>query len=238
MESILEQTHDGFDWRDSLMRATTVRDIARIFERVFGGSFPVSPEQEAWENATTVRQQMDARATSRAFPVVASVKSGVIKKTETKSAIQVAQEWVRKNVPEILNTPKGEVLVTARGIKNSLSHGVTQEKLDAIQALAPTLENGVCLGSLPDKDGNRLDNYYFAAKFEIDREEKILFVRTRQAYGDSNRFYVHEIYTESEIKKAASTGKIADPDRSSQRAATFYINLIAEYLAVKTDEEQ
>jgi len=59
-----------------------------------------------------------------------------------------------------------------------------------------------------DKDGKPINNFYFTAKVRIGGEDKIVFVRTRMPKESDNRFYVHEVFTEDEIKNAG--GFVAD----------------------------
>lgn len=160
-------------------------------------------------------------------------EKGIIHKTGGKSVIEAAKDWVREHILEPVKTKIGDVIFNAEGIKNSLSHGFASSKIDAIPAIEPTLRNGVYLDSSKDKDGKPIDNHFFAARANFGGEDRVVFVRTREAAGDNNRFYVHEVYTEDEIMKAVNARGVADPDRPFQGAADFYKNLIARYLEVK-----
>ncbi|MBS1369738.1 MAG: hypothetical protein HPZ91_07245 [Lentisphaeria bacterium] len=169
---------------------------------------------------------------------VASVPARAIQSGDGRSAIEVAMEWVRGHFTAPVQTEIGEVTVDPVAVKQSLSHSMYQNKLDAIQAVGDVLEHGAYLGSAPDKDGKPLVNHYFAAPVQIGGNRKIVFVRTRQAEGRPNRFYVHEVFTEDEIEKLgsrqtdATSGK---PDRLYRNASEFYRNIIASVMNIKPE---
>ena len=167
--------------------------------------------------------------------VVAHVPSNAIRKTEKLSAIAAAKAWIRKHIFAPAKTEIGDVEVDANAIQDSLSHSMYQNKLDAVQAIVPVLEKGSYLGMLPDKDGNPIENHYFAGRVRIGENEKIVFVRTRQAKGTSNRFYVHEVFTQEEIEKSGDFHRVtSDADRPYRNSPDFYRSILANYLKGKT----
>lgn len=174
---------------------------------------------------------------SRDLPEVAEVESGVIKKTDSMTAIEAAKKWVREHIQSPVQTVIGEIDVDENGVADSLSHSMYQNKLDAIQAIVPVLQQGKYIGSKKDKDGKPIDNHYFVARVKIGDENKIVFVRVRKAAGTPNRFYVHEVYTDDDIKKSIDTYGVTDADRPFQSASDFYKNLIAKYLYVNDNPE-
>lgn len=88
------------------------------------------------------------------------------------TAIEAAMDYVRKNLAGTFDTEIGPVDVDANAIKQSLSHSLYQNKLDATQAIGDVLTKGVYLGNAPDKDGKTIENYYFAAKAKIGNIDK------------------------------------------------------------------
>ena len=166
--------------------------------------------------------------------VVAHVPANAIQRNGDQSAIEVAKAWIREHISSPIQTEIGTVDVDANAIQDSLSHSMYQNKLDAIQAIVPVLEKGAYLGTLPDKDGKPIDNYYFAGKVQIGESEKIVFVRAREAKGMPNRFYVHEVFTQEEIEKSGGIrGVTSDADRPFRNSPDFYRRLLADYLKVK-----
>lgn len=70
-------------------------------------------------------------------------------------------------------------------------------------AIKSVLEKGVYIGYEKDFNGENIDNHYFAGKVQYGDEDKIIFCRVRETAGDTNRFYVHEVFTDEEIKEEA-----------------------------------
>lgn len=168
---------------------------------------------------------------------VAKIQRNIIKASEAETAIDAAKQWIKEHGNAPVKTAIGEVVLDERTVKNSLSHGFSQEKLDAVQAIPSVLANGIYIGMEADYDGKPIDNYYFAGRVDFDGEERIVFCRVRQATrGESiKRFYVHEVFTEDEIKKGASlqTGSAANGKRLGGRA--LYKNILHEFLSVKPE---
>ena len=198
-----------------------------------GGSDATETVNTNTESDATTTQNDDGQ---RTLPVVAEVKSGVIKGATNKEAVNLAREWIQKNINGPAKTVIGEIIIDANTIRNSLEHSLYQSKLDALPAIKPTLENGNYLGSLTDKDGKTINNHYFAAKIKINDEDRVIFIRVRKAEGDTNRFYVHEIYTEEEIKKALDSPEFRETTPAPGTQA-FYKKIIADYLKVKGEIE-
>ena len=170
---------------------------------------------------------------------VASVEKNVIRKHDDISAISVAMQYVSEHFRNPFNTEIGEVIIDPSSIKQSLSHTIYQNKLDAIQALGDVLERGVYLGKASDKDGKPIVNYYFAAPVEIGGERKLVFVRSRKASGTPNRFYVHEVFTEDEIRELGSQQTAPHLSAMAHRnASEFYKKILAEVMNIKSDSEK
>lgn len=160
--------------------------------------------------------------------------------SKTQPAIQAAMAWVREHIFAPAKTVIGDVEVNAKTIKDSFSHTRYQNKYDAVQAIVPVLEKGTYLGTLPDKDGKSIDNYYFAGRVRIGGEEKIVFARVLQHQGrDIKKFYVHEVFTEEEIEKSKAF-KVGEQgtDLRYSNASDFYKSLLAGYLNVKGESTQ
>ena len=170
---------------------------------------------------------------------VASVEKNVIRKHDDISAISAAMQYVSEHFRNPFNTEIGEVIIDPSSIKQSLSHTIYQNKLDAIQALGDVLERGVYLGKASDKDGKPIVNYYFAAPVEIGGERKLVFVRSRKASGTPNRFYVHEVFTEDEIRELGSQQTAPHLSAMAHRnASEFYKKILAEVMNIKSDSEK
>ena len=170
---------------------------------------------------------------------VAQVPANAIKAGNGMTAIEAAMDYVRKNLTGTFDTEIGPVDVDANAIKQSLTHSLYQNKLDATQAIGDVLTKGAYLGNAPDKDGKPIENHYFVAKVKIGNADKIVFVRTRQAQGRKNRFYVHEVFTEDEIKKLGNQQTAPRLSAMAHRnASEFYRTIIARVMNVKESSEK
>jgi hypothetical protein len=101
----------------------------------------------------------------------------------------------------IIKTNHGNVILSRRSAKDDLGHGFHGRKLATLTAVPAILGRGAYLGEFPDFSGKPLMNRYWGAKVKVDNNEEFVIVRARQAEGCDQRFYLHEIYTEDEIKK-------------------------------------
>lgn len=94
------------------------------------------------------------------LPLVATVESGVIRKSNGVSAIQAAINLIERNVDSPVRTEIGEVILDGKGIIKSLHHSMYPAKLDAVQAIQDVLERGAYLAERGDKDHKPIDNHY------------------------------------------------------------------------------
>ena len=135
----------------------------------------------------------------KAIPVTA----GQIKTTSENSARKEAEKWWQDHFAEPVdfNTEIGEVRINLSSIKDSLAHGYSQPKLDAITSLAEGFPNAVYLGSMKDfvRNGNVM-NHYFAYPIIYNGKRCYVFCRAMQD-ANTNRLYVHEVFVGNEIKK-------------------------------------
>lgn len=129
-----------------------------------------------------------------------------------------------------VETKIGTVKITARGIKNSLSHGMSQAKIDATFTLSDGLKNAAYMGSLPDKDGKPIINHFFAFKANYEGKPYIVVCRARETTTADN-FYVHEIYLKEDIEKAEqSVSRDLANSRLSWGPALLYTSIIRQFL--------
>jgi hypothetical protein len=89
----------------------------------------------------------------------------------------------------------------------------------------------------------------FGAPIQLDKNRQIVFVRVRQAPGISAQFYVHEVFTEDEIKNAEALPKVLSnrPNRGLQapmaksgkqgNPSDLYRSLIKNAMNVKDDSQ-
>lgn len=136
-----------------------------------------------------------------------------------------------------VKTKIGEIKITARGIKNSLSHGMSEQKLAVLYNLPKGLEEASYAGSLPDKDGKAMLNHFFVYKANYRGKQYIVLCRARET-PTSNSFYVHEVYLKEGIQKAEqSVSRDLVKNRRSWGPALLYTSIIRHFLSGRNIEE-
>lgn len=177
--------------------------------------FPLQPNETKLEYAQRVARGRKSAIESRGLlndeqksaarekllstePIVAEV--GIIKGRDGVSVQQASREWADENLPTPLVYAKevGDVVIDKTSIKNSLSHGYSQAKLDAIPTLPKGFENATYLGSLDDQNRPRTANHYFAYPIEYNNELSYVFCRAKED-NMKNRLYVHEVFVANKI---------------------------------------
>ncbi|MBD5236328.1 MAG: hypothetical protein HDS62_02120 [Bacteroidales bacterium] len=146
-----------------------------------------------------------------------SVEKGMITSRDGKSGRKVAEEWWDNHVGKAIfyDTEAGEVGIDKTSVKDSLSHGYSQEKLDAIASLADGFQNATYLGSIDDFKRPGVKNHYFAYPIEYDGQRKYVFCRAMES-NNKNRLYVHEVFMEDTIKRSDSLQTIASASKDGE----------------------
>nr|WP_101085418.1 PLxRFG domain-containing protein [Neisseria meningitidis] len=140
---------------------------------------------------------------------VADIESGLIKRDENGKVIANAREFIRKwlaeNRPDgIFRHPEvGEVMLTVRGVKNSLSHFSADIHVDALPAVPYVLENSAVLEYSKDKNGDNVENIILAAPANIGGKRHYVVVRLRKDLksGQKPQFYVVAAQLETDAQR-------------------------------------
>nr|WP_239990860.1 hypothetical protein [Neisseria lactamica] len=152
---------------------------------------------------------------------VADIESGLIKRDENGKVIANAREFIRKwlaeNRPDgIFRHPEvGEVMLTVRGVKNSLSHFSADIHVDALPAVPYVLENSAVLEYSKDKNGDNVENVILAAPANIGGKRHYVVVRLRKDLksGQKPQFYVVSAQLETDAQRETT---LAVETRSSR----------------------
>ena len=74
-----------------------------------------------------------------------------------------------------------------------------QKKLSVITSLPEGMKVAAFIGEAKDFNGADIDNGYFCYPIMYQGEKQVVFCRARRDVN-SNKIYVHEVWTEDEIK--------------------------------------
>ena len=157
-----------------------------------------------------------------------------ITKREGVSARNAAMEWAEKNIPESkdVSTEIGDLIINKKSISDSLAHGFSQAKLDAIPTLLPAFEDGraTYIGSGKDVNGNPITDHYFAYPIDYKGNREYVFCRTREDQN-THRLYIHEVITGEDIKNGQTLQSTA-PEKP-RTGLPLYRNIMSDVLGGK-----
>ena len=104
------------------------------------------------------------------------------------------------------NKTIGDIELSKSGAKSTIMHGFGREKLAAIKAIKPVIENGNIISKAENYNNTGVDRYIIAAKGTINGESAIVGVVIKSYPQNNNsKFYLHEaeiIKTDSPVMTA------------------------------------
>ena len=157
----------------------------------------------------------------------------VIEKKITKSggvnARDAAFAWADVYLPVQVSTRFGEVEINRTSVKDSLGHGFSQKKLDAITSLPEGMKVAAFIGEAKDFDGADIDNGYFCYPIMYQGEKQVVFCRARRDVN-SNKIYVHEVWTEDEIRGIPLQTAAKFSNSKPHGGNTLYKSILADFL--------
>lgn len=125
---------------------------------------------------------------------VAKVSGEEFKKGE-KDLITQVTEFFDGLGNEVYNPQLGDVMLTRRGAKSDIAHGIGRKKAAAFAAVPDILKNGRVIDYQVDWKGRNYDTAVVAAPITIAGEPYMAGVVLTRTDSE-NRFYVHEVLTE------------------------------------------
>jgi hypothetical protein len=125
---------------------------------------------------------------------VAEVSGEEFKKGE-KDLITQVTEFFDGLGNEVYNPQLGDVMLTRRGAKSDIAHGIGRKKAAAFAAVPNILKNGRVIDYQVDWKGRNYDTAVVAAPITIAGEPYMAGVVLTRTDSE-NRFYVHEVLTE------------------------------------------
>lgn len=158
-----------------------------------------------------------------------SVAENTIVASDGESGRKAAMKWYDENIGKELsyNTEIGNVTINRRSIKNSLAHGYSQTKLDAIASLPNGFGRAVYITSEPDYDGKPEDNHYFVYPITYKGDIQYVFCRAKSDVNKTS-LYIHEVFPIDAIK--GHTLQTAADQSQPHRGMSLYLDLLKEVL--------
>ena len=143
--------------------------------------------------------------------VISQLKESIPSLTDMKSVAHLSGEEFQKSNKSLIDSVKeyfdsiggkvlrknfGEVLLTKKGIKSSIGHGIGRAKSAAFRAVPKVIEQGRQIGTEANWKNRGYDTYIFAAPVEISNKRNYIAVVVKKDSSGS-RFYLHEIVDEA-----------------------------------------
>ena len=142
-------------------------------------------------------------------------KTGIAFTRPNGSYIKQAVDWINDEGAKAFDTEVGSITFDGKSVKDSLEHfPFTPAKYDALFSIPQGFPSAVYLGTMDDFDGNTITNHYFAYPAVYDGHRQIVFCRAREN-ADRSALYIHDIFTEEDIKEEAS---VLPPDITALKA--------------------
>ena len=131
-----------------------------------------------------------------------------------------------------VDTAIGDVTISKKSIKNSLSHLIYPAKLDSILSLPKGLKVAAYMESSPDKNGKEIMNHFLVYPIKYNGEKRYVVCRVREIVGEK-RLYVHGVYSENDVNKKVNTFLQTTPlENQVQRGgADLYDDIIAKFFS-------
>ena len=152
-----------------------------------------------------------------------------ITKSRGITARDAAMAWADVHLPVQVSTRFGVVEINRTSVKDSLGHGFSQKKLDAITSLPEGMKVAAFIGEPKDFNGADIDNGYFCYPIMYQGEKQVVFCRARRDVN-SNKIYVHEVWTEDEIKGIPLQTAAKFSNSKPHGGNTLYKSILADFL--------
>lgn len=132
----------------------------------------------------------------------------------------------------------GDILLDKTSVKNSYYHGVGANKITAFAVVPDVLKSGVQIDTQKKWKGRGYDTVMIAAPVSIDGEGYVCSVIVKQT--TKNRFYLHELYLQKNLRENLSSLGGNDQDAITSRLDSSLhpdriANVLKEYVSHKDD---
>lgn len=155
---------------------------------------------EKYRYSMYIGGEIDSKSTYEGIQAVAEMQpvaevSGTEFGKGEKDLITQVTEFFDSIGNNVYNPQLGDIMLTRRGAKSDVAHGIGRKKAAAFAAVPDVLKNGYVIDYQVDWKGRNYDTAVVAAPITIAGEPYIAGVVLTRANSE-NRFYVHEVLTE------------------------------------------
>lgn len=177
------------------------------------------PVYRAWQLLTArmdAENRIDDSKEQRELRRKAKVLQGApvfeVESVETPRGYKAIREWAEKLFADAggkaVNPELGEVVLSARSVKDSLAHGISPKKKAAFAAVSSVIEKGVVIAQA---EHGQLRSFYISAPVRIGSVDDIVTVLVRKDVN-TQRMYLHSVMTkESLLNYPAADAEASEP---------------------------
>ncbi|GHV90020.1 hypothetical protein AGMMS50268_05230 [Spirochaetia bacterium] len=188
----------------------------------------------AWK-AIEIKKQIDIKN-----PIGIEAPSGEIKELLIKFYKESSGwrndiiDWAKKIIPDVIESPDGQVNVSRSSIKNIIAHGKGPLKLLTMPYLSQMLKNGVLYYSenSQDKQGRPRIFYNYVYPLIFEGKEYFISISVKEDYN-GQRLYDNEFI--QKIKTTNGLNNIAGPSTGGNLTHSPILNILQDIIAVNQD---
>ena len=140
-------------------------------------------------------------------PGLFQINKDVVSEQPGKNITEKVYNYFKSIGGKANNPVLGKVEFTKSGAKSTVFHGVGHDKIRAVAAVKPVIENGVIISKDADWKNRGYDTYIIAGRGNIDSKKSIVGVIVKAYPNENNKgnkFYLHEL-----IKIGADSDAVA-----------------------------
>jgi hypothetical protein len=166
-----------------------------------------------------------------------AVLSGKEFQKDSGFIVERVTQWFKDQHQNVVANPKiGNVRLTRKGVKDSITHGLKREKAAAFAAVPDVISKGRIIDEKKNYRGRGVDRYILAAPIRMGEKEYVALVVLQRSQG-SSRFYLHEVARREELQSTAfKTGaSAADAGEPSGAAIGAIKNIIRNIYEVNAE---
>ena len=141
---------------------------------------------------------------------VAELTGKEFQKDEIPLTQKVTKFYLEKYNGQIERKDLGIVVLNERGVKDSVAHGIGRAKSAAFAAVPNIIKDGKIIDFQKNWKGRGYDSYVIGAPVKIG-EDKYAGIIIITKSTDSNRFYLHEVVLQKNLRNGFKTSLAGIP---------------------------